>query len=288
MTNERWGKKYFIYHSRPATTTSMKTEKKLCIILAVVEINTRKKIIILCVIFRRSSIAQWPTTTRKPHPDRRKSFIMIWMSLVSSLARFAHFRARDKLTDYLYQILPRNYQPPWPKSPKEKKTQIYDSPEKCMRARNARLARTANRFKSAFLVLCCANIYQMSTDIWKYDFSAGKKRCKRIRNYVKRGPTKNVLTVRLIKPVDQPRKIHRPADIKLSNQARNVTFLRSFEPRRPGDKQREPSSRVENLHNLSSKKRKVFFSSAPNNVPVAVWAEPTMLCNPLIFFLFRF
>lgn len=165
MTNERWGKKYFIYHSRPATATSMKTEKKLCIILAVVEINTRKKIIILCVIFRRSSIAQWPTTTRKPHPDRRKSFIMIWMSLVSSLARFAHFRARDKLTDYLYQILPRNYQPPWPKSPKEKKNTNLRQPRK-MHAGEKRATRENS--KSIQVCIFSALLRKYLPNVYRY------------------------------------------------------------------------------------------------------------------------
>lgn len=85
-----------------------------------------KKIIILCVIFRRSSIAQWQP------PDRQKSFIMIWMTreiFASRRPAHTHFRARswDKLTDYLYQILLGNYQPKrgafvaWPES------KIYDN-----------------------------------------------------------------------------------------------------------------------------------------------------------------
>lgn len=44
------------------------------------------------------------------HPDRQKSFIMIWMTRserASETMRTQFSRAGDKLTDYLYQILPR-------------------------------------------------------------------------------------------------------------------------------------------------------------------------------------
>lgn len=128
----------------------MKT-KKLCIIQVVVE----TKIIILCVIFRRSSIAQWPRRSRQAkiiyHDLSRLDGAHIYTFLraqinwlfISDIAGELSTQA----TEY-FLVKVKNLRQPK------------------MQGKNEPWKKTANRFKSAFLVLCCSNIYQMSTKIF--------------------------------------------------------------------------------------------------------------------------
>lgn len=109
---------------------------------------------------------------------------MIWMTLETILvsvgrARFGSHtfsRERDKLTDYLYQILLRELSSREARGEnflvKVKKfttaTMHITGEEKEI----SRVRITANRLKSAFLVLCCSNICRMST---KKQMFEGKK-----------------------------------------------------------------------------------------------------------------
>lgn len=136
--------------------------------------HTKKNYYNFCVSFLEGHLLH---KSKKLHPDRQKSFIMIWMTLetilVSSLARArftrrTHIFAQAGQINWLfisdiaqgnYQLERRAERISWSKS------KIYDSRNAYnkQRKRNHSSKKTANRFKSAFLVLCCSNICRMST-----------------------------------------------------------------------------------------------------------------------------
>lgn len=140
----------------------------------------------------------------KLHPDTKNH--LSWFGwLGEKRARFlssaqrSRLRPRDKLTDYLYLISawPSRLETERAKECAWSKSRIYDSRNVHTTRAEEEIAekfelgkeKQPNRFKSAFLVLCFSNIYQMSTKKIFERRASTRKKMNRLaaNNYVKKG-----------------------------------------------------------------------------------------------------